>query len=30
MEPPFRELRGKVRTLSIAHWKARDFLFVVM
>ena len=30
-KPPFRRLRGNVRTSSIAHWKARvyDFLFVI-
>jgi len=31
-EPPFRRLRGNVRTSSIARWKARmyDFLFVII
>ena len=30
-EPPFRRLRGNVRTSSIARWKALyDFLFVII
>jgi len=31
VEPPFGELRGNVRTSSIARWKARgDFLFAIV
>jgi len=29
-QPPFVKLRGNVRTSSIARWKARDFLFVII
>ena len=27
-EPPFRALKGKVRTPSVAHWKARGRLYI--